>query len=266
MAEPGGSDADLGAPREGVEVVRADALAAVPHGFLGRRGGVSGGPVAGLNAGLGADDAPDNVAENRRRAVAAVLPGAALATVYQVHSAEAVPVRSPWAEADRPRADAMATDVPGLLLGIVTADCAPVLFADPEAGVVGAAHAGWRGAHGGVLEATLAAMERLGARANRTVAAIGPAIAQPSYEVDDRFRAAFGLADDALFAPGRPGHWHFDLPGYAARRLREAGIGTVQDIALDTYAETHRFYSYRRATHRGEATYGRQISLIGLPL
>lgn len=245
---------------------RADALAGIRHGFLGRRGGASRGTVAGLNVGFGADDFPDTVFENRRRAVAAVLPGAQLATVYQVHSVDALTVTTPWPEAERPRADGMATDVPGLLLGVVTADCTPVLFADRAAGVVGAAHAGWRGAHGGVLEATLAAMAQLGARPERTVAAIGPTIAQPSYEVDDRFREAFTAADHALFAPGRPGHWQFDLPGYVAQRLRQAGVGEVHDLGLDTYPAPDRFYSFRRATHRGEATYGRQFSLIGLPL
>lgn len=258
--------ADLGGPRSEVEAFRAVELGDVPHGFLGRRGGASRGTVAGLNVGLGSDDFPDTVLENRRRAVTAVLPGAQLATVYQVHSPDAVVVETPWAEAERPRADGMATDVPGLLLGIVTADCAPVLFADREAGVVGAAHAGWRGAHGGVLEATLAAMERLGARANAVVAVIGPTIAQASYEVDDRFRDAFTPADDSLFVPGKPGHWQFDLPGYVAARLQKAGVGGVYDLGFDTYADPERFYSFRRATHRGEATYGRQFSLIGLPL
>ena len=161
---------------EPVEVIGSAALEGVPHGFLGRRGGVSRGTIAGLNVGHGAEDDSEAVAENRRRAVAAVLPGAQLATVYQVHSPDAVEVREPWPFAERPRADAMVTDRRGLLLGVVTADCAPVLLADREAGVIGAAHAGWRGAHGGVLESTLAAMERLGARRERTAAAVGPAI------------------------------------------------------------------------------------------
>lgn len=246
-------------------MIRAAALAGIPHGFLGRRGGVSKGAIAGLNIGHGAEDDAEAVAENRRRAVAAVLPGAKLATVYQVHSPAAVVVAEPWPHEERPRADAMVTDRPGLLLGVVTADCAPVLLADRAAGVIGAAHAGWRGAHGGVLENTVAAMERLGAGRGRIVAAIGPAIAQPSYEVDARFREQFGSADEAFFAPGRPGHWQFDLEGYAARRLREAGIGTVEPLGLDTYPDPDRFFSYRRATHRGEPAYGRQFSLIGLP-
>jgi len=247
-----------------VEVNRAGSLAGVAHGFLGRRGGVSGGVVAGLNAGLGAEDEPEAVAENRRRAVEAVLPGAELVTVYQVHSPDVVAVRSAWGDAERPRADAMVTDRPGLLLGILTADCAPVLFADHEAGVIGAAHAGWRGAHGGVLENTVAAMESLGARAGRIVAAIGPAIAQPSYEVDAGFREQFTEEDEAFFQRGRSGRWQFDLEGYAAQRLRACGVETVEALRLDTYAAPERFFSYRRATHRGEPTYGRQFSLIGL--
>jgi YfiH family protein len=250
----------------GVEVIRSQALAGVAHGFLGRRGGVSRGVVAGLNVGHGAGDDSEAVAENRRRAVAAVLPGAALATVYQVHSADAVTVVRPWPDAGRPRADALATDRPGVLLGVVTADCAPILLADTEAGVVGAAHAGWRGAHGGVLEAVVGEMVGLGAARERIAAAIGPAIAQASYEVDDAFRARFTAADEPLFAPGRPGHWQFDLAGYAAARLERAGIAAVDRLGLDTYPDDERFFSYRRATHRGEPAYGRQISLIGLPV
>jgi YfiH family protein len=227
---------------------------------------VSTGTVAGLHVGLGAGDEEEAVAENRRRAVDAVLPGAALATVYQVHSADAVTVVRPWPDAERPRADALASDRPGVLLGIVTADCAPVLLADPQAGVVGAAHAGWRGAHGGVLEAVVGEMVGLGAERGRIVAAIGPAIAQPSYEVDDAFRARFKEADEAFFALGGPGHWQFDLEGYAAQRLERAGVGKVERLRLDTYADAGRFFSYRRATHSGEPNYGRQISLIGLPV
>ena len=250
---------------EAVEVIRSPVLAGVAHGFLGRRGGVSQGTIAGLNVGHGADDASEAVAENRRRAVSAVLAGAQLVTVYQVHSPDAVEVREPWSHADRPRADAMVTDRPGLLLGVVTADCAPVLLADRAAGVIGAAHAGWRGAHGGVIESAVAAMERLGATRERIAAAIGPAIAQPSYEVDAGFRQAFTPDDERFFAPGREGRWQFDLAGYVAARLRAAGVGTVDGLGLDTYADEVRFFSYRRASHRGEPTYGRQFSLIGLP-
>lgn len=247
-----------------VEVIRAEGLGGIPHGFLGRRGGVSQGVVAGLNVGHGAGDDSEAVAENRRRAVAAVLPGAELATVYQIHSADAVKVERPWPHDERPRADAMVTDRPGLLLGVVTADCAPVLLADRDAAVVGAAHAGWRGAHGGVLEATVAAMERLGASAARIAAAIGPAIAQASYEVDAGFRDAFADGDERFFAPGRPGHWQFDLSGYAVSRLNAVGVRSVEPVGLDTYADVSRFYSFRRATHRGEPSYGRQFSLIGI--
>ena len=251
---------------EAVEVIRSDALAGIPHGFLGRRGGVSEGTVSGLNLGLGAGDDAEAVAENRRRAVTAVLPGAKLATVYQVHSPDAVTVIRPWPDADRPHADAMASGRPGVLLGIVTADCAPVLLADGEAGVVGAAHAGWRGAYGGVLENVVGEMVGLGAQRERIVAAIGPAIAQPSYEVDEAFRARFTDADEAFFAAGKAGHWQFDLEAYAAARLARAGVARVDRLGLDTYPDAARFFSYRRATHRGEADYGRQISLVGLPL
>jgi len=248
-----------------VEVIRAGGLAGLPHGFLGRRGGVSTGMIAGLNIGYGAEDDAATVSENRRRAVEAVLPGAGLATVYQVHSSDVVEVREPWPHEERPRADAMVTDRPGLLLGIATADCAPVLFADHEAGVIGAAHAGWRGAHGGVLENTVAAMERLGARLSRIEAAIGPAIAVESYEVDAAFRENFGPDDGRYFSPGLAGHWQFDLEAYIASRLRNAGIILVEPMGLDTYSNPERFFSYRRATHRHEPTYGRQFSLIGLP-
>ncbi|HWK41919.1 MAG TPA: peptidoglycan editing factor PgeF [Croceibacterium sp.] len=249
---------------QGVEIIRSRALGGIPHGFLGRRGGVSQGAVAGLNVGLGAGDDDDAVAENRRRAAAAVMADGALATVYQIHSPDAVCVESPWPVEERPRADAMVTATPDVLLGVVTADCAPVLLADAEAGVVGAAHAGWRGAHGGVLENTVAVMERLGAKRGRIAAAIGPAIARQSYEVDDGFRAGFCESADHFFTAGRAGHWQFDLEGYATSRLAAAGVTTIDALGLDTYADEERFFSYRRATHRGEAAYGRQFSLIGL--
>lgn len=249
-----------------VEVIRADALEGVAHGFLGRRVGVSTGVVAGLNVGTGSGDDPAAVAENVQRASEAVLPGAALARVYQVHSADCV-VAEPWPMDARPRADALVTDRPGLLLGIVTADCAPVLFADREAGVIGAAHAGWRGAIDGVTDATIAAMERLGARRERIVAAVGPCIAQASYEVDAGFRERFVTAardNDRFFAEGPAGKPHFDLEAYVVARLTAAGIGRVDALGLDTYADPDRFYSFRRATHCGEGDYGRQFSLIGL--
>jgi len=250
-----------------VEPIRARRLGDVPHGFLGRRGGVSQGMVAGLNTGLGSADDPAAVAENRRRAAAAVLPGAALLGLYQIHSAEAVVVTAPYADEARPRADALVTDRPGLLLGILTADCAPVLFADRDAGVVAAAHAGWKGALGGVTDATLAAMETRGARRERIVAAIGPCIARASYEVDDGFLRIFAEADAAnerFFADGRAGHHQFDLEAYVAHRLAAAGVTRIEALGLDTYGDEERFYSFRRATHRGEADYGRQISVIGV--
>ncbi len=252
---------------EPVEVFRAESLAGIPHGFLGRRGGVSAGLVAGLNLGLGAGDEDAAVQANRALAIAAILPGAGLATVYQVHSADCVVARAPWPDAARPHADALVTDQPGLLLGVVTADCAPVLLADPEAGVIGAAHAGWKGAIGGVTDAAIEAMETLGARRSRIRGAIGPCIAQPSYEVDEAFAANFLASDPAnarFFIAGSPGHRHFDLEGYVAHRLEAARIATVERMRLDTYPDPARFYSYRRATHRKEPNYGRQMSLIGL--
>jgi YfiH family protein len=247
---------------------RARALDALPHGFLGRQGGVSQGVCAGLNVGLGSDDDRAAILQNRALAVAAVAPGAGLATVHQVHSSDAVIVTGPVADDARPRADALATDRPGVLLGILTADCAPILLADAEGGVVGAGHAGWKGAIGGVCDAVIAAMEKLGARRDRIVAAIGPCIARASYEVDDAFARRFETVDPAnerFFAPGRTGHHQFDLESYVAARLAAAGIKRVEALGLDTYADEARFFSFRRATHRGEADYGRQIALIGLP-
>jgi len=253
-------------PAVSCEVIRA-ANIGVPHGFLGRRGGVSEGAMWGLNTGFGSGDDKRAIAENRRRATEAVLAGADLATVHQVHSAECVVVDRPSPQDARPHADAMVTDGPGLLLGILTADCAPILFADEVAGIVGAAHAGWRGALAGVTDSTIARMEELGASRERIAAAVGPCIAQPSYEVDETFRQRFLDADtdnDRFFVPGGSGRPHFDLQAYARHRLLSAGIGEVETVRLDTYAEEERFFSYRRSTHRGEPDYGRQISLIGL--
>ncbi|TKD52937.1 peptidoglycan editing factor PgeF [Sphingomonas baiyangensis] len=251
-----------------VEVIRADALSGVAHGFLGRRGGVSGGIHAGLNVGLGSHDEAGAVAANRIAARDAVLPGAELVTLFQIHSGDCVTVCQSVPEALRPHADALVTDRPGLALGILTADCAPVLLADREAGVVGAAHAGWKGALGGVTDATIAAMEALGARRARIAAAIGPCIARASYEVDEGFRARFCAAEAAnerFFVAGqRAGYWHFDLEAYVAHRLAAAGLARIEALGLDTYAKPDRFFSYRRATHRGEPDYGRQISIIGL--
>lgn len=253
---------------EPVEVIIAQALKGLPHGFLGRRGGVSTGLHAGLNVGLGSDDDAAAIAENRRRAVEAVRFGAQLVTVHQVHSADAVTATDPWPDDARPHADALVTDRPGLLLGVLTADCTPVLLADVEAGVVGAAHAGWKGALGGVTDSVITAMEGLGASRDRIAAAIGPVIARVSYEVDNGFARRFEEADPAnerFFSPGREGHQQFDLEAYVAARLAAAGIGRIELLGLDTYADPERFFSFRRATHRGEPGYGRQISLIGLP-
>ena len=248
-----------------VKPLRAAALGEVPHGFLTREGGVSTGAVAGLQFGMGAGDDPAAVAENRARAVAAILPGARLAMPYQIHSATAAVVDA-TAEADeRPRADALVTATPGLLVGVVTADCAPVLLADLDAGVVAAAHAGWRGAVGGVLEATLETMEGIGASRKRIAAAIGPCIAQASYEVGQEMVDAFEPAAERFFAPGQDDRMHFDLEGYIASRLALAGVARIEALGIDTYADEARFYSYRRATHHGQADYGRQASLIGLP-
>jgi YfiH family protein len=237
----------------------------IAHGFFGRPGGVSSGLYAGLNCGPGSGDDRAAVTENRRRAMEA-LGGATLVTAYQVHSATAVTVTAPWDYADAPHADAMATNVPHIALGILTADCAPVLLADAEAGVIGAAHAGWKGAIGGVTDAAIAAMEALGAKRSRIAAVIGPCIAQASYEVDAGFRTRFQTAaadNDAFFTPGtRDGHFHFDLEAYVVRRLSAAGVSDIVPLHCDTYADSQSFFSFRRATHRGEADYGRDLSAI----
>ena len=250
-----------------VEVIRARLLEGVPHGFLGRRGGVSEGMCAGLNVGLGSGDDREAVQANRRRAVDSVSPGARLVTVHQVHSPTAIVATEPWPDDARPPADAIVTDRPGLALGILTADCTPVLFADRDAGVIGAAHAGWKGALGGVIASTIEAMEHLGAKRGAIVAAVGPTIARRSYEVDDSFFRRFIDEDEAnahFFSDGKPGHHQFDLEGYVVSRLAEAGVKRIEALGLDTYSEPDRFFSFRRATHRGEPDYGRQISLIAL--
>ncbi|MEL0210419.1 MAG: peptidoglycan editing factor PgeF, partial [Novosphingobium sp.] len=196
-----------------------------------------------------------------------VLPGGTLQTCFQIHSPDVVTVTELWADADRPRADALVTSRPGIVLGVLTADCAPVLFCDGQAGVVGAAHAGWKGAYTGVTDATIAAMEALGASRERIAAVVGPCIAQKSYEVDAGFEARFleqAPENERFFRAGREGHAWFDLEGYVASRLRDAGLAKVGMLGEDTYAQEERFYSFRRATHRKEPGYGRQISLIGL--
>jgi YfiH family protein len=237
----------------------------VTHGFFGREGGVSGGIFDSLNCGFGSGDAREAVAENRAR-VAAALGAKDLLTVYQTHSPHVEVVRTPWQPGAAPRADAMVSDQPGIALGILTADCAPVLFADTEAGVIGAAHAGWKGAFGGVLEATLDAMRTLGAEPARITAVIGPAISSASYEVGPEFYDRFiaEAADNARFftASARAGHHLFDLPGYVGGRLKRAGVSRVADIAACTYAKEQTYFSYRRTTHRREADYGRNVSAI----
>jgi hypothetical protein len=236
----------------------------VPHGFFTRLGGVSAGPYASLNCSLSGQDARDAVLENRAR-VARTLGAepAALLGLTQVHGTEVVHATTAWAAGEGPRADALVTDRPGIALGIITADCAPVLFCDPEAGVVGAAHAGWRGAVAGVLEATVAAMQVLGAR--RVAAAIGPCIGQQSYEVSADLRDAVlarDPADERYFMPGRrEARWQFDLPGYCAARLVAAGVA-VASVAVDTVADEARFFSHRRRTLGGGGPIGHQISAI----
>lgn len=243
----------------------ADALGA-RHGFFTREGGVSSGIYAGLQCGWGASgDDRAAVAENRLRAARA-LGAEALSTVYQVHSADAVHVQGPFPPLEGPRADAAVADRPGLAVGVLTADCGPVLLADPDAGVVGAAHAGWRGAFGGVLEATLALMERLGAKAGRVRAALGPTISQPNYEVGPEFVERFlsqDAATDRFFGAEEPGgKRRFDLPAYVEARLTAMGVASTTILGRCTYAEPTLFYSARRAGHAGEPDYGRLLSAI----
>jgi polyphenol oxidase len=240
----------------------------IAHGFFGRVGGVSKGIYASLNCGPGSKDSRDDVMENRARATAALAPDAVLVTLYQVHSAEAVTVAAPWPIPENPKADAMATDRPGIALGILTADCAPILLTDPKAHIIGAAHAGWNGALAGVVESVLAAMERLGAKPERIRAAIGPCISQGAYEVGPEFEARFMSAhmDNARFFVRSPraGHWQFDLPAYVAQRLKEASVESVEILDVCTYAREDEFFSYRRTTHRKEPDYGRELSAIML--
>ncbi len=243
------------------------ALPRVAHGFFGRQDGISEGIYGSLNCGPGSGDERAKVVENRRRATEA-LGGAKLVTLYQIHSAKVVSVTAPWEIGESPEADATVTNVPGIALGILTADCAPVLLADTEAGVIGAAHAGWKGALDGVTDSAVAAMEKLGAVRGRIAAAIGPCIAQASYEVDREFRAAFlgaAPANAAFFVPSNQADFfRFDLESYVAMRLRGAGIARIERLSADTYAREADFYSFRRATHRGEKDYGRELSAIVL--
>lgn len=245
------------------DIARADVLEGIPHGFFGHGGGVH-------QFGYGGPGEEGAVRAMRAAAASAVVTGAALVMPHQTHSPDVVTVTQPWADepTGRPPCDALVTSLEGVAIGIVTADCAPVLFADSSAGVIGAAHAGWRGAQGGVLENTVKAMEALGAKRANIAAAIGPTIAQASYEVDAPFRAHFTTDDEIHFAPapergGEP-RWHFDLPGYIAEKLAQSGCGRIRSLDRDTFALSDRYHSYRRSAQRGEPNYGRQISLIAL--
>ncbi|MFC0242035.1 peptidoglycan editing factor PgeF [Rhodopseudomonas telluris] len=244
------------------------ALPGVRHAFFNREGGVSQGIYAGLNGGIGSNDDPAAVAENRRRMAQTMgVPPEHFLTLYQVHSPDVAVVEAPWDNAARPKADALVTKVPGLALGVTTADCGPILFADPDARVIGAAHAGWKGALTGILEATLDAMDKLGADRSRVVAAIGPLIRQPSYEVGDEFVARFAAASPdyaRFFIPAaRPGHAMFDLGGFIRMRLETAGVIAIDDTGIDTYPDEN-FFSYRRSVHRAEPDYGRAVHAIAL--
>jgi YfiH family protein len=246
-----------------------EALSGIRHAFFTREGGVSGGVYASLNGGVGSNDAPDKVAENRARMAAALaVKPDRLITAYQIHSANVVVAEAPWAPTARPKADGIVTRVPGLAIGISTADCGPVLLADAEARVIGTAHAGWRGTLAGVVEATISAMEQLGARRERMVAALGPMIRMPNYEVGQDLIEQFLAADEAnarFFHPAaRPDRAQFNLAGYICERLKQAGLRQIEDLGDCTYADPQRFYSYRRATHRAEPDYGRHISAIAL--
>ena len=254
-----------------VAFLAADNLraAGVAHGFFLRTGGVSEGIYASLNCGRGSADGKDRVEENRAR-VAARLgaePGR-LTGPKQAHTAKALIVTTPWKPGEAPEADAVVTNVRGLAVCVLTADCAPILLADPEAGVIAAAHAGWKGAKGGVIESAIEAMESLGARLDRISAAIGPAISQAAYEVSPEFKAAFladGETNQRHFTQPEGGKPHFNLPGYVRERLRSKGAGSIQDIGACTYENESILFSYRRSVHKFEADYGRQISAILLP-
>lgn len=253
-------------------MIRAKALDAVcglRHGFFTRKGGVSQGVYASLNTGFGSGDDEAAVAENRGRALARLgLGDMPLCTAYQCHSADCITVTEPWPKQAAPKADAMVTERPGIVLGVLTADCAPVIFADRDAHVIGVAHAGWKGVLGGVMEAAVEAMVGLGAARPNIAAAIGPCIGGKSYEVGAGFRAAFMAADqanDGYFNPAsRADHHMFDLAAYAADRLEALGLRAVENLALDTYADEQRFFSYRRSCHNGEGDYGRLLSMVAL--
>ena len=244
-------------------------LDGIRHGFFTRRGGVSTGIYDSLNVGLGSDDTRDFVVENRDRVAAKFdLSAERLVSPYQIHSPDVITVQGPWHHGADRKADALVTSEPGLAIGVSTADCGPVLFADSRAGVLGAAHSGWKGAVSGILENTVKAMEAVGARRQDIVAVLGPTISQASYEVGPEFRERFVAAApeyQAYFVSSkRQGHYMFDLPAFITDGLERMGLGTVADLGLCTYAGEDRFFSYRRATHRNEPDYGRQISAISL--
>lgn len=253
---------------DAIAPVQAAGLSSLPHGFFTRRGGVSTGLYASLNCGPGSSDDAAAVQENRRRVAASLNAPHGLVSLYQVHGRDVVTVGEGYDITQRPKADGLVTRRHGIALGILSADCAPVLFADPEAGVIGACHAGWRGALAGVTDATIDAMIAQGARRERIKAAIGPCIGQASYEVSTPFRDEFLAADagNAVFfgAGKRDGHWQFDLPAYLMHRLRQNGV-MAENLGLDTCSDPDRFFSYRRMTLLKEADYGRQVSAIALP-
>jgi YfiH family protein len=252
-----------------IEAESLGQVAGIRHGFFTREGGTSTGLFTSLNCGFGSGDDRDRVAANRRRAMDRLgRRGEDLVTGYQIHSAAVSIVDSAWQPEAAPKVDGLATRRPGVVLGILTADCAPVLFADAEAGVIGAGHAGWKGALTGISEAVVSAMESLGAARKRIVAAVGPCIHQVSYEVGPEFRATFVSEDPScadFFVPSeRAGHHRFDLPGYVRRRLEGLGLKSVEVLPHDTCGDANRFFSYRRATKQGERDYGRGLSAIGL--
>ena len=241
-------------------------LPSIAHGFFSRNGGVSKGIYASLNCGAGSDDTLNAVKENRARALAQFGPAYSLSTVHQVHGSDVVEATGPW-PANSPRADGLVSRTPGIVLAILTADCAPVLFADADAGVIGAAHCGWRGTLHGVAERVIQEMEKLGASADRIIATVGPTIGQASYEVTIEFEEALVSIDadgGSFFVPGKTGHVQFDLPRYVLHRLSRAGLTRVSWTGHNTYDLPDDFFSYRRATHHGEPDYGRQISGIAL--
>jgi polyphenol oxidase len=252
-------------------MIKAETLAVpgIRHAFFTREGGVSGGLYESLNGGVGSRDHAGHVGENRARMAAALeVTADRLLTVYQIHSPDVVVAETAWNAAERPRADAIVTRMPDLAIGVTTADCGPILLADPQGQVIGAAHAGWRGALTGVIEATVAAMEKLGADRGRIRAALGPMIRQDSYEVGPDFIDRFTAEDpgsEQYFRPAtREGHAQFDLGGYVAARLARGGVSRIEDLGLCTYADPARFYSFRRSTHRAEQDYGRHVNAIVL--